>query len=169
MKLDVEDEAASGRWVQVEAYGGGWGVRKAGFALGDLIRGYSWACHRRKTDSGEGCTGAWTHGVMRASPVGQRTPGLISGTALHASSSSGPAALWMAVGQQSTCSMRQKWVLVMVVGCARMSWQEGLCVLAKVSLQPAAMACCPALPSHLRPRHHHPACAGSLQVYGCNQ
>jgi len=34
-----------------------------------------------------------THGVMRASPVGQRTPGRICLTSLHASRSSGPAAL----------------------------------------------------------------------------
>lgn len=32
-------------------------------------------------------------GVMRASPVGQRTPGVISATALQASSSAGPATL----------------------------------------------------------------------------
>eukprot|EP00983_Pelagomonas_calceolata_P067357 1149447-Pelagomonas_calceolata.AAC.1 len=37
-----------------------------------------------------------THGVMRASPVGHRTPGRICFTSLQASRSSGPAALWMA-------------------------------------------------------------------------
>lgn len=38
--------------------------------------------------------------VMRASPVGQRTSGATSGTCSHAARSRGPAALWMAAGNE---------------------------------------------------------------------
>ena len=49
--------------------------------------GVRWPCDSGAVD---------TYLVTLASPVGQRTPGRISGTCLHASSSSGPADLWMA-------------------------------------------------------------------------
>lgn len=43
--------------------------------------------------------------VIRASPVGHRTPGRTSGTCRHSASSSGPAAEWMAM--QCTLFVRQ--------------------------------------------------------------
>ncbi len=42
------------------------------------------------------CAGSAKPCVMRASPVGQRTPGVTCGSARQARSSSGPAARWMA-------------------------------------------------------------------------
>ena len=49
---------------------------------------------------------AQTHGVMRASPVGHRTPRSTSSTSRHASYRSRPAALWMAPSTPPPPSMR---------------------------------------------------------------
>ena len=51
------------------------------------------ACTRKVLGSHHGAA----YLVMRASPVGQRTLGRTSGTVRHSSSSSGPAARWIAV------------------------------------------------------------------------
>ena len=46
------------------------------------------------------------HGVMRASPVGHRTPGSTSSTSRHAKYRSRPAALWIAPSTPPPPSMR---------------------------------------------------------------
>lgn len=51
-----------------------------------------------------------SYGVILASPVGQRTPGLTSGTFRHASRRSGPAALCMAVRINEKQNQKLYWV-----------------------------------------------------------
>lgn len=49
-----------------------------------------------------------THVVMRASPVGQRTPGATSGTCWQAAISLGPAARWMAAADSAFVTQCQR-------------------------------------------------------------